>query len=563
MAEKLINLFTSKEYRFLQWLAEQPCVELNGKQVVRMSQSQLAEAYGASATTVFHWIENLKDANCVAVNNKKSGYIVTPAGHKVIAKLKELERVIDNGGATMMKDIAKANKTMMPNSREEDVNQEALPISVNDPMKAAAVAKTYIDFFSGCGGLSLGLGFADWKGIFAVEKDPMAYSTFDHNLVADDAPYRHFQVWPDWLTREAHTIEDVLGDSVVVKHFKELEGHVTLVAGGPPCQGFSVAGARNGNDPRNLLVFKQIQAMNLLKPIYGIIENVGGFERKFVSRPIDDMTMSVAEEAVNEIEQLGYNVGKVTINAADYGVPQLRKRVILFAISKEFAGELSAANLLRDVLKDVGMEQRIALHLATDKYVDVGEAINDLAGENQVEDPEFPQYKTCKYLPIQSAYQQLMRKNIPQQEIPSCHRFNNHSKKTIALYNKAHKTQPVGRLSKEFLFKNGCHSNKRFVFDTSKPCSTLTTAPEELIHYKHPRVVTLREMARLQSFPDDFVFHGRYTLNGPARGVDVPRNAQIGNAIPPLVGRALGAALEKITQMVLSNDSALDQYRKK
>jgi DNA (cytosine-5)-methyltransferase 1 len=67
-------------------------------------------------------------------------------------------------------------------------------------------------------------------------------------------------------------------------------------------------------------------------------------------------------------------------------------------------------------------------------------------------------------------------------------------------------------------------------------------------------------MARLQSFPDDFSFCGRYTLNGPARGVDVPRNAQIGNAIPPLVGRALGIALQRIMKMVLEDDPALRKY---
>ena len=146
-------------------------------------------------------------------------------------------------------------------------------------------------------------------------------------------------------------------------------------------------------------------------------------------------------------------------------------------------------------------------------------------------------------------------------EIPNCHRLNNHSEKAIALYKKALATQPPGRLTKEFLYENGCHSNKRFVLDVTKPSSTLTTAPEELIHYRHPRVVTLREMARLQSFPDDFEFMGRYTLNGPARGVDVPRNAQIGNAIPPLVGLALGTAINSIIQMVMDDDPALEGYR--
>ena len=191
---------------------------------------------------------------------------------------------------------------------------------------------SYIDFFSGCGGLSLGLGWAGWNGVFAIEKDPMAYASFDKNLVAEDAPHRHFENWPNWLPRGPHTIEDVLEDRNIIAHFKKLAGTVTLVAGGPPCQGFSVAGARNGNDPRNLLVFKQIDAMRILKPLFGIVENVGGFERKFVSRPIDGITLSVAEEATKEIEQLGYNVGKVKINAADYGVPQLRELVILFSI---------------------------------------------------------------------------------------------------------------------------------------------------------------------------------------------------------------------------------------
>lgn len=424
-----------------------------------------------------------------------------------------------------------------------------------------AQVHSYIDFFSGCGGLSLGLGWAGWHGVFAIEKDPMAYASFDKNLVSEDAPYRHFENWPDWLPRGPHAIEDVLEDKRVISHFKKLAGTVTLVAGGPPCQGFSVAGARNGNDPRNLLVFKQIEAIRILKPLFGIVENVSGFERKFVSRPIDGITLSIAEEAVKEIEQLGYNVGKVKINAADYGVPQLRERVILFAISKKYAGSLDVGQLLQDVLKKIGMQQREEFGLATKRYVNVKEAISDLSGASRLPDPEFPGYETCEYLPAESAYQRLMRKGVAKGAVPSCHRFNRHSQKLIDLYNEAHRTQPVGRLSKEFLHKNGCHSNKRFVLDITRPCSTLTTAPDELIHYKHPRIVTLREMARLQSFPDVFTFHGRYTLNGPARGIDVPRNAQIGNAIPPLVGRALGLALIAIQQMIENKDAVLEKYR--
>ncbi len=419
---------------------------------------------------------------------------------------------------------------------------------------------TYIDFFSGCGGLSLGLGLADWNGIFAIEKDPMAYSSFDHNLVDEKAPYRHFKHWPTWLSRTAHSIEDVLENPEVFNHFKKMAGTVTLVAGGPPCQGFSVAGARNGNDPRNLLVFKQIKAIEILKPMFAIIENVEGFEKKFVNRPVDDITLSVAEEAMHELKNIGYNVGKVVINAADYGVPQIRKRVILFAISKEYIDGICVDELLKDILQKVSVSQREELNLPQNRYVTVEEALNDLYGGDIVEDPEFPNYKTCKYRSIDSSYQTLMRKHI-KNDIPTSHRFNKHGTRIVELYQKAISTQPPGRISKEFLFANGCHSNKRYVLDLKKPCSTVTTAPEELIHFHDPRCVTLREMARLQSFPDDFSFYGRYTLNGPSRGKDVPRNAQIGNAIPPLVGRALGKSLETIYSMLINKDEKLQEYK--
>lgn len=530
MTNEVIDTFATKEYRFLCWLDERQMNSAEGP-VVKLSQNTLAQEYGSSPATVNNWIKSLRRSRCIETYKQKCGYIVTPIGKRAIEKMHELKDVIT----------------------EASVN--------TDTIRKTATAGTYIDVFSGCGGLSLGLGWAGLSGVFAIEKDPMAYSTFEHNLVADDAPYRHFSNWPEWLSKKPHDIEDVLADENIETHLMSLKGKVTLLAGGPPCQGFSVAGARNGNDPRNLLVFKQIEMIDLLKPIFALIENVGGFGKKFVLRPSDNTTRSVAEEAIEKIKLLGYNVGKVTINAADFGVPQLRKRVLLFAVSEEFAGKVDIASLLQDTLAEIGVRQRKEFDLPTDRYVNVREAIGDLSGNDRVPDPEFSGYSTCTYQPARSSYQKLMRANSHGRKIPTCHRFNRHSEKLVALYNKAHETQPAGRLSKEFLYENDCHSNKRFVLDVKQPSSTLTTAPEELIHYKHPRVATLREMARLQSFPDDFEFYGRYTLNGPSRGVDVPRNAQIGNAIPPLVGRAIGLAINEIARMVIENDAKLDQYR--
>jgi len=104
----------------------------------------------------------------------------------------------------------------------------------------------YIDLFSGCGGFSLGLGNAGWTGLFAIEKDAMAFETFKHNLI--DGKYAHFD-WPEWLPQKHTTIQTLLRNNS--ERLKKLRGEVDLIAGGPPCQGFSMAGQRNHKDPRN------------------------------------------------------------------------------------------------------------------------------------------------------------------------------------------------------------------------------------------------------------------------------------------------------------------------
>ncbi|MDE1860017.1 MAG: DNA cytosine methyltransferase, partial [Candidatus Micrarchaeota archaeon] len=103
----------------------------------------------------------------------------------------------------------------------------------------------YIDIFAGCGGMSLGLYESGWRGMFAIEKNSMAFETLRHNLIGKK---QHFD-WPEWLAQKAHDINDVIR-----KHSKQLialQGKVDLVVGGPPCQGFSFAGRRNRNDSRN------------------------------------------------------------------------------------------------------------------------------------------------------------------------------------------------------------------------------------------------------------------------------------------------------------------------
>lgn len=112
---------------------------------------------------------------------------------------------------------------------------------------------TVIDLFAGCGGLSLGLYQAGWSGLFAIEKNPFAFETLKANLIDNK---KHFN-WPQWLPQTPHDINEVLKKYKV--QLEGLRGKVDLVAGGPPCQGFSMAGKRVEDDIRNNLVFSYIK----------------------------------------------------------------------------------------------------------------------------------------------------------------------------------------------------------------------------------------------------------------------------------------------------------------
>jgi DNA (cytosine-5)-methyltransferase 1 len=136
---------------------------------------------------------------------------------------------------------------------------------------------TFIDAFAGCGGLSLGLMRAGWRGIFAIEKDRFAFETLKANFLDPEARYTYD--WPDWLEQQAWCIEDFLRRHRT--RLARLRGQVQLLAGGPPCQGFSSAGRRNSVDPRNRLVERYLELVELIQPKIVLMENVLGITYDF------------------------------------------------------------------------------------------------------------------------------------------------------------------------------------------------------------------------------------------------------------------------------------------
>ena len=406
-------------------------------------------------------------------------------------------------------------------------------------------APGYISLFAGCGGMSLGLGCAGWQGLFAVEKDPIAFSTFKHNMI--DGEYAHFN-WPDWLPQEAVAIQDLLKQ--YPSELAALKRKVDLIEGGPPCQGFSLAGMRNPKDPRNKLSRQYVEMVGIVQPKYLLLENVRGFNTAFNQANGGPKRRPHSERIKSDIEALGYKVFTDFVSSKKFGVPQQRTRFIMIGVRKDISiGDVSPFGLLDEIgssfLKGKGLPCR---------SVTVTEAISDLettrkenhlvahSGSGQ------RGFKKLEYSPPRkpTSYQKLMREGSKGAS-PNSMRLARHKKTTVAKFSKIHKiSRPGYCLNERERNKVGTRKQAICVLDPQKPSKTLTTLPDDILHYKEPRILTVRESARIQSFPDRFDFKGKYTTGGKSRTEECPRYTQVGNAVPPLLGEVLGVMLKKI-----------------
>ncbi|WP_026476495.1 DNA cytosine methyltransferase [Alkaliphilus transvaalensis] len=392
----------------------------------------------------------------------------------------------------------------------------------------------YIDLFSGCGGLSLGLHKAGWKGIFAIEKSPDAFATLEHNLINK---CQHFS-WPEWLPQKNHDIKHVL--KTYSKELKKLKGKVPLLVGGPPCQGFSMAGRRNEDDERNQLVNSYVEFVKIIKPKIIFFENVSGFTMAFdKSKTSKGRAYSLYVQ--EELQKLGYNVLGRVLDFSDYGVPQRRKRFILIGCLG-----LNPLNFFEL------MEENNSKFLGENKlnnHVTIKEAISDLLRQNgEVESPDSPKFKAGKYSKVESQYQRFLRCGVRYKgKVADSHRFANHKAETIEVFKYIIKNAPRDkRISGEEKKKYNLNRRGFFVLDKHSLAPTLTTNPDDYLHYCEPRILTVREYARIQSFPDWYEFKGKYTTGGKLRVYEVPRYTQLGNAIPPLFSEQAGIALKEM-----------------
>lgn len=392
--------------------------------------------------------------------------------------------------------------------------------------------KIYIDIFAGCGGLSTGLLNAGWTGLFAVEKNADAFATLKYNLIDKG---EHFQ-WPSWLPVKECDINILLKEHA--QDLKSLQGKVTLVAGGPPCQGFSMAGKRDKNDQRNKLVKSYIKFIKLVVPQVIVFENVHGFTINFKGKKGTKQYSSYVERA---LKRLGYKTTHQIVDMSEYGIPQNRKRFILVAMRDYSPKEVFS--ILENTKYSFCKSKGISC------FTSIKDAISDLKkGHGTLPSPDTKGFSAGIYGPVQSGYQRLMRTGIEATGLlADSHRFVNHRKETIKLHEELLEKAPVGkRITPDDHIVENLNRRGVTVLDANAQAPTITSIPDELVHYEEPRILTVREHARIQSFPDWFEFKGKYTSGGKRRKQEVPRYTQVGNAVPPLFAEQIGLAILEV-----------------
>lgn len=314
----------------------------------------------------------------------------------------------------------------------------------------------FIDLFSGAGGLSCGMVMAGFNPIASVEIMPQAVETYKYNFIK----IKRFD--------EKVETRDIREAEVKEKLYESVKGkNIDVIVGGFPCQGFSMAGYRVVDDPRNSLYKEMKEIVEHLQPKVIVMENVEGL-RSMLNGKVEEMI-------VEDYRKIGYEINLTVLNSANYGVPQFRKRVIFIG------NRIGIKNYHPQEIYDES------------NYVTLGDAIE-------------------KYM------------NIPENKLIN-HEITRHTPEMIERL----KAVPEGKS----LYKNYSDSWKKSPWD--KPsCTIKENHGGTNIHPKLNRCLTARELAALQSFPDDFIFNGskKWQL------------VQIGNAVPPLLGKAIGLSVK-------------------
>jgi len=433
-----------------------------------------------------------------------------------------------------------------------------------------------IDLFCGAGGCSEGLIQAGFHILFSSDISDMVELTYTH---------RHEQLGliqgkNTWFERA--DIRNLTGETIH-KRISELEifkgkdyPEIDLMIGGPSCQGFSRAGRRDKSDPRNMLFGEYVRVINEVKPKYIILENVEGFvDMQFmgykgitgIEYPDGSVTPDILR---SELKEIGYSTLEPRIlNAADYGVPQRRNRIIFMGYRngltppqypeptvkpekhltlKDAIGDLISDDTIRfSVNKRRSSFQIDSINgrtpAANGKPIRCKKQMNtELPKQTAVVKERF-----SLFMPGESGTflkKRVLEEGIDISDKPALielcsEKFSMSHQEVIDLFKnaKATKAQAEVLLTKK---------NIRQRWSAHQPSATIVSIADDYISPWEDRTFSVREMARCQSFDDSFEFLGKRTTGGLRRRVEVPQYTQVGNAVPPLLAKAVAAEIIKV-----------------
>jgi len=361
-----------------------------------------------------------------------------------------------------------------------------------------------IDLFAGCGGLSLGFEMAGFNIPLAIEKDEWASETYKKNHASTKV-----------ITGDITNISNL--SSILPNNIKSIDG----IIGGPPCQGFSLSGNRDKNDPRNSLFMDFVRFVDFFKPKFFVMENVTGILSMKTKNG-----ESVKELILSEFSSAGYNIEIFTLNAAEFGVPQSRIRVF-------FVGLRNDIPYNKEKIEPKGF-------LFGDDQCTITDAIMDLPQIGAGEGSDPMEYTMRAF----TKYQEWARENS---SVIHNHISMRHTARLIERFAQIKHGQSVVDVSEEFqqrkrgdanTISGKSYSQNNMRPFPDKPSPTIPASFQS--NFVHPylnRNYTAREGARLQSFPDSYIFYGKRTTMSWEKNLS--QYQQIGNAVPPLLAKAI------------------------
>ncbi len=418
---------------------------------------------------------------------------------------------------------------------------------------SSAALPTFVDVFAGGGGLSLGLKRAGWKGLFAIEKDTYAFETLSANFPPGDGPLSY--QWPGSIERRAWDIHDLLLERK--EALAGFAGDVDLLAGGPPCQGFSAAGRRQPNDPRNQLFEAYLELANILRPRLVLVENVRGFKANFKAS-YDHPARNFAA-ALEQGLSAEYDVTSAVIQSSDFGVPQARRRFFLVGARKD----VSSADGIETFFDDLARQVEDFLHQRQlPRWPTARDALSDLeiSRNGFVDCIECKGFQSIAYKAPLTSYQRVIRdghEGSPPDTRLARHRPDIRNRFAAIINTCREEGRLNVTISSRIRKEHNLKKKAIRVLDPQRAAPTITSLPDDLIHYSEPRTLTVRETARLQSFPDWFAFKGAYTTGGLRRRNEVPRFTQVANAVPPLLAEQIGLVLLRVLNGFNRTESAV------